>query len=276
MPYIQTSDSTQLYYREWGTGAPVLFVSAWGFSGAMWEYQMLYLSAHGLRCIAFDRRGHGRSDDPGRGYDIDQLSEDLAEVIAQLDLRDLTLVGNSMGCGEIVHYLARHDTSRIARVVLVSGITLGMLKSADNPQGFPREASEFAIARMQLDRPAYMTDGAIKYFGLGSTWPGPPQLSAEMVQWAIRLILECSPKATIECFRTSAQTDFLPDLPSCTVPTLILHGENDQIAPLNLSGRRTAQGIAGSELKIYPGGSHGMFLTHKERLNEDLLTFIQG
>jgi pimeloyl-ACP methyl ester carboxylesterase len=276
MPYIQTSDSTQLYYREWGTGTPVLFVSAWAFSGAMWEYQMLHLSEHGLRCIAFDRRGHGRSDDPGRGYDIDRLSDDLAEVIAQLDLHDLTLVGNSMGCGEIVHYLARHDTSRVARVVLVSGITPGTLKSAENPQGFPKEASEYAISRMQQDRPLYMADGAIKYFGLGSTWPGPSLLSSEMVQWAIRLILECSPKATIECFRVSAQTNFLPDLPACTVPTLILHGENDQIAPLELCGRRTAQGIAGSELKTYPGGGHGMFLTHRERLNEDLLAFIQS
>ena len=153
MPYIQTKDSTQLYYRDWGTGDPVLFVSAWAFSGAMWEYQMLYLSEHGLRCIAFDRRGHGRSDDPGHNYDIDTLADDLAEVIAHLDLHDLTLVGNSMGCGEIVHYLARHGSDRIARVALVSGITPGILRSADNPQGFPRKASEFAIARMQQDRP---------------------------------------------------------------------------------------------------------------------------
>jgi pimeloyl-ACP methyl ester carboxylesterase len=276
MPYIQTSDSTQLYYRDWGTGAPVLFVSAWAFSGAMWEYQMLHLCEHGLRCIAFDRRGHGRSDDPGRGYAIDRLSDDLAEVIDQLDLRDLTLVGNSMGCGEIVHYLARHGTSRIARVALVSGITPGLLRSADNPQGLPVEASEFAIGRMRQDRPLYMTDGAIKYFGLGSTWPAPPLLSSEMVQWAIRLILECSPKASIECFRISAQVNFLPDLPACTVPTLILHGDSDLIAPLNLTGRRTAQSIAGSDLKIYSGGGHGMFLTHKELLNEDLLTFVQG
>ncbi|MBO0783021.1 MAG: alpha/beta hydrolase [Ktedonobacteraceae bacterium] len=276
MPYIQSNDHTQIYYRDWGTGAPVLFVSAWAFSGAMWEYQMLHLSEHGLRCIAFDRRGHGRSDDPGRGYDIDTLTDDLAEVIAQLDLRDLTLVGNSMGCGEIVHYLARHGTSRIARVALVSGVTPGVFKSADNPQGFPKEVSEFAIARMKEDRPRYMADGAIKYFNLGSTWPGPELLSSEMVQWAVRLILECTPKATIECFRVSAQTNFLSDLPACTVPTLVLHGDSDQIAPLDLCGRRAAQGIAGSELKIYPGGGHGMFLTHKERLNEDLLTFIQG
>ncbi|GCE06629.1 alpha/beta fold hydrolase [Dictyobacter aurantiacus] len=276
MPYIHTSDSTRLYYREWGMGTPVLFVSAWAFSGAMWEYQMLHLSERGLRCIAFDRRGHGRSDDPGRGFDIDRLSDDLAEVIEQLDLRDLTLVGNSMGCGEIVHYLARHGTSRIARVALVSGVTPGTLKSAENPQGLPKEAAEFAIMKMQQDRPLYMTDGAIKYFNLGSTWPAAPLLSSEMVQWAIRLILECSPKASIECFRISAQTNFLPDLRACTVPTLVLHGENDQIAPLDMCARRTVQGIVGSELKTYPGGGHGMFLTHKERLNEDLLTFIQG
>lgn len=275
MPYLQANDHTQLYYRDWGTGAPVLFVSAWAFSGAMWEYQMLHLSEHNLRCIAFDRRGHGRSDDPGRGFDSDTLADDLAAVITQLDLHNLTLVGNSMGCGEIVHYLARHGTDRVARVALVSGITPGLLKSADNPQGLPREASEFAITQMCQDRPLYMTHGAISYFSLGSTWPAPPLLSQEMVQWAIRLILECSPKASIECFRVSAQTNYLPDLPACTVPTLLLHGDDDRIAPLEMCGRRAAQAIAGSELKIYSGGGHGMFLTHKEQLNADLLAFIQ-
>lgn len=274
MPYIQTSDRTQLYYRDWGTGAPVLFVSAWAFGGAMWEYQMLHLSERGFRCIALDRRGHGRSDDPGRNYDIDSLTDDLAALIEELDLHDLTLVGNSMGCGEIVHYLACHGTRRVARVALISGIIPFMLKTEDNPQGLPPEAHLFAISMMQQDRPLYMMHGALKYFGLGSNWPAGPQLSDAMVQWAIRLILECSPKAAVECFRTIALVDFRPDLAACTVPTLILHGDNDQTAPLDLCARRAAQAIASSTLKVYPGGSHGMFLTHRERLNEDLLSFI--
>jgi pimeloyl-ACP methyl ester carboxylesterase len=277
MPYIKTNDHTTLYYRDWyGTGKPVVFVSAWSFGSAMWEYQMLALSEQGLRCIALDRRGHGRSDDPGQGYDIDTLSDDLASLLNQLDLHEVTLVGNSMGCLEILHYLARHGTSRIARVALVSGVTPYMCRSEDNPQGIPEEAIEFNISRVRQDRPLYMGTGAITYYSLGSAWPGPELLSPEMIQWSIRLILECSPKACIECQRTASTTDVRPDLPACTVPTLVLHGDNDHIAPLDLCGRRTTQGIVGSELKIYSGGGHGMFLTHRDHLNSDLLAFIKG
>lgn len=276
MPSIETNDHTTLYYRDWyGTGKPVVFVSAWSFSGSMWEYQMLALSERGLRCIALDRRGHGRSDDPGRNYDLDTLSNDLASLLNHLDLHEVTLVGNSMGCMEILHYLARHGTDRIARVALVSGVGPYMRKSEDNPDGIPGEALEWNASMIRQDRPLYMDSGAIKYFNLGSMWPGPELLSSAMVQWAVRIILECSPKASIECQLTSGTTDIRPDLSACTVPTLILHGDNDQIAPLDLCGRRYARGISGSELKIYPGGGHGMFLTHRDRLNSDLLAFIE-
>jgi non-heme chloroperoxidase len=276
MSFFETSDHTSLYYRDWGTGTSVVFLSAWAFSGAMWEYQMVPLAEHGLRCIAYDRRGHGRSDDPGRGYEFDTLADDLAALLRQLDLREVTLVGNSMGCAEIARYLSRHGTSRIARVVLTSTITPCILQSADNPEGVPKSYLDAHIVQLSADRPLYMTSGAIKYFGLGSSWPGPEVLSSEMVQWLIRLILQCSPKATIECRRAVNETDFRPDMRSFTVPTLLIHGDNDQTAPLDLCGRRTAQAIPESEFTVYTGAAHGLFLTHKDRLNADLLAFIQG
>ncbi len=276
MPFIETNDHTSLYYRDWGTGTPVVFVNSAVLSGAMWEYQMVPLSEHGLRCIAYDRRGHGRSDDPGRGYDFDTLADDLAQLLVQLDLHEIALVGQSMGCAEIARYLSRHGTSRIARVVLISPITPFLLRTEDNPEGAPRAVFDAHLAAQLKDRPFYnSTDAAIKYFGLGSKWPEPEVVSSEMIQWLTRLILETSPKANIECFRAFWETDFRPDMRSFTVPTLIIHGENDQNAPL-ICGRRTAQAISGSQLKVYEDAAHGLFLTHKDRLNEDLLAFIQG
>ncbi len=275
MPFFKASDQTSLYYREWGSGTPVVFVSAWAFSGAIWEYQMTLLSSQGLRCIAFDRRGHGRSDDPGHGYVFDTLADDLAALLTHLDLQDVTLVGNSMGCAEIARYLARHGTSRIARTVLTSPITPFLLQTADNPDGVPQSYVDAHQAALHKDRVLYFTDGAIKYFGLGSTWPLPPIFSSEMVQWVVRLILESSPQAIIECQRSLQETDFRPDMRAFTVPTLVIHGDKDQSAPLDFCGRRTAQAISGSHFKVYEGAAHGLFLTHKERLNEDLLRFIQ-
>lgn len=276
MPFFETNDHTNLYYRDWGRGIPVVFVSAWALSGTMWEYQMVPLSDQGLRCIAYDRRGHGRSDDPGSGYQYDTLSDDLAALLVHLDLKGVTLVGNSIGCCEIVRYLSCHGTDRIARVVLTSTRTPFLLRTEDNPEGVPKSFFDQAISALMTDRPQYMASGAIKYFGLGSMWPGAEVLSSAMVQWVVQLILESSPKAILECMRATNETDFRPDLPACTVPTLIIHGDKDQGAPLDLCGRRTAQAIQGSQLKVYEGAAHGLFLTHRDRLTRDLLDFIRG
>jgi non-heme chloroperoxidase len=276
MPFIETNDQTRIFYRDWGTGIPVVFVSAWALSGAMWEYQMLPLCEQGLRCIASDRRGHGRSDDPGSGYLFDTLADDLAALLAHLDLSGVTLVGNSMGCGEIVRYLSRYSTDRIARVVLTSTVTPFLLRTEDNPEGAPKSFLDQTTSALTADRPHFMASGAIKYFGLGSTWPGAEVVSSEMVQWMVQLILESSPKAILECRRAINETDFRPDLPACTVPTLLIHGEQDQTAPLNLCGRRTAQAIQGSQFKVYERAAHGLFLTERDRLTADLLTFIRG
>src|SRR5215469_13477957 len=258
MPFIETSDHVDLYYWDWGTGKPVVFVSAWALSSAMWEYQAVPLSERNLRCITYDRRGHGRSDDPGRGYTFDRLADDLAELLVQLDLHEITLVGHSMGSGEVARYLSRHGTSRIARVVLVSPITPFLLRTEDNPQGAPKAFLDAHITALLTDRPHYATDGVIKFFSLGSMWPRPEVVSSELVQWGIRLLLETSPKATVECRRIIGETDFRPDMAAFTIPTLIIHGNNDQTAPLDLCGRRTAGLIPGSELKVYEGASHGL------------------
>jgi non-heme chloroperoxidase len=276
MPFFETNDHTSLYYRDWGTGSLVVFVSAWALSGAMWEYQMVPLSEQGLRCIAYDRRGHGRSDDPGCGYEFDTLADDLAALLAHLDLKRVTLVGNSIGCCEIVRYLSRYGTDRIARVVLTSTRTPFLTRTEENPEGVPKSFFDQAISVFTTDRPQYMKSGAIKYFGLGSTWPGTEVLSSAIVQWVIRLILESSPKAILEIIRATNETDFRPDLSACTVPTLVIHGDKDQGAPLELCGLRTAQAIPGSQLKVYEGAAHGLFLTHRDRLTSDLLNFIRG
>src|SRR5579859_4220601 len=171
MPFFETHDQTSLYYRDWGTGTPIVFLGGIAFSGAMWEYQMVPLSNQGLRCIAYDRRGHGRSDDPGRGYDFDTLSDDIAALLAHLDLKEVTLVGNSTGCCEVIRYLSRHGTDRIARVVLTSTRTPFLTKTEDNPEGVPKVFLDQANVMLTTDRPLYMENGTIKYFGLGSKWP---------------------------------------------------------------------------------------------------------
>jgi non-heme chloroperoxidase len=276
MPFFTTSDHTSLYYRDWGMGAPVVFVNSAVLSGAMWEYQMLPLSDQDLRCIAYDRRGHGRSDDPGRGYDMDTLADDLAQLLVHLDLHEVTLVGQSMGSAEIARYLSRHGTNRIARVALISPITPCLLQTEDNPEGAPRSVFETHLSAQLTDRPHYNRDAAVSdYFGLGSRWPEPELVSSEMRQWLIQLILETSPKANIECFRSFWLDDFRPDMPAFTIPTLIIHGDNDRNAPL-LCAQRTARAIAGSQLKIYEGAAHGLYLTHKDLLNSDLLAFIRS
>lgn len=240
----------------------------------MWEYQMLPLSEQGMRCIALDRRGHGRSDDPGRGYDFDTLADDVAALLQHLDLHAVTLVGHSMGCCELVRYLSRYGTERVERAVLVSAITPYRLQTSDNPDGVPLAAIDVLNGSLLSDRPRYFADGAITFFGLGSTWPQPPVVSPELVQWLVNLGLHASPKALRECQRSSITTDFRPDMRACLVPTLVIHGDKDTSAPLERCGRRTAQMIEDSELRVYGGAAHGLFLTEKERLTHDLATFI--
>jgi pimeloyl-ACP methyl ester carboxylesterase len=269
-PFVETRDGTRLFHLDWGTGKPVVFLHAWGLNADLWGYQMTELVERGLRCVAYDRRGHGRSSDPGRGYDFDTLADDLATVLDRLDLRDVTLVGHSMGGGEIARYLSRHGTKRVSRAVLTSAITPIVGRLPDYPQGNDPKASEALIAALKHDRPATFAGGVALFTGPDAT------VSPAMSQWVVNQFLRCSPKAAIDCTRAIAKADFRPDMRAFTIPTLVIHGDADQINPLDKTGRPTAEAIRGSELKIYEGGPHGLTITHKDRFTQDVLAFVRG
>lgn len=266
--FIQADDRTNLYYRDWGSGKPVLFVHSWGFNADLWQYQMIDLTGHGLRCIAFDRRGHGRSSDPGRGYTCDRLADDLAEVIEQLDLRDLALVGHSMGCAEIVRYLARHGADRISRLAWVAPSLPFRLKTHDNPDGVDKGVVDDLCARLTSDLPRWLAENARPFFTEETSYP--------MAEWGVNVILQSSLKALVDCVRVAFETDLRADLPNIALPTLIVHGDKDASAPLDQTGRKTAQMITGSRLIVYEGAPHGLMLTHMRRLNADLLDFLRS
>src|SRR5215475_2928534 len=267
-PFIVTRDGANLFYKDWGKGEPVLFVHSWALNSDMWQYQMIHLAGQGLRCVAYDSRGHGRSSDPGQGYDYDTLADDLAAVIEQLNLREVTLVGHSMGGGEVVRYLSRHGARRITRAVLVAPSTPFILKTADNPDGVDRSVFEQLRATWSKDFPKWLADNARPFF--------TPETSPEMIQWGIRMCLQASMKALIDCNRTDTETDFRAELPRITTPTLIIHGDKDVSTPLEMTGRKTARLIPGSRLEVYEGAPHGLMFTHMDRFNRDLLAFING
>jgi non-heme chloroperoxidase len=266
--FIEASDGVGLFHRDWGTGRPIVFLAPWGLHSDWWEYQMAYLTGQGLRCIAYDRRGHGRSAEPGGGYEFDTLADDLNAVIEQLDLRNVTLVGQSMGCGEIVRYLSRHRARRIARIVMVAPITPLILKTADNPDGMESSYLEKVREALSRDRPYVIAGAAPGFFGAPKN-----SVSAEMMEWWTNMLLQCSLKVLLDLQRVFTQTDFRSELRTISVPTLIIHGDRDTSTPIDLTGRKTASLIPGSELKVYEDAAHGLPITHMDRLNRDLHAF---
>ncbi|MBC7977325.1 MAG: alpha/beta hydrolase [Myxococcales bacterium] len=266
--FVETRDGARLFHLDWGHGKPVVFLHAWALNADLWEYQMTELADRGLRAIAYDRRGHGRSSDPGRGYDFDRLADDLATVLDTLDLHEVTLVGHSMGSGEIARYLTRHGGRRIARTVLVSAITPLVARRPDYPQGTDPRAYEAIIAALKADRPAALTGGV----GL---FTGSRTVSPAMTQWLADQFLRSSASAVIGCMRAIAAADFRADLRAFTMPTLIVHGDADLLNPIDLTGRPTASAIPGSRLEIYAGGPHGLPLTDKERFTQELFAFTR-
>jgi len=257
--YIETLEAS-LFVNDWGTGEPVVFSHAWGLNADIWEYQLTELADQGLRCIAYDRRGHGRSSDPGRGYDYDTLSDDLATVIETLDLTDVTLVGFSMGSGEVARYLSRHGSSRIARTVLIGAVS---------PK--PDDAMfETFIAALKKDRPAFLAAGVPMFTGIEAT------VSPAMSQWILSQFLRASPRAMIECMRAISKSDLHADFAAFKLPTLVVHGGSDQVSPFEKTGKLTAAAIRHCELHLYENAPHGLVITHKERLIRDLLAFVKG
>ncbi len=269
--FVRADDGTALFYQDWGSGRPLVFVAPWGLNSQWWEYQLAALASPDVRCIALDRRGHGRSDQPGRGYDFDTLATDLARLIDQLDLRNATLVGHSMGCAEVVRYLSRDRGGRVTRAVLVATITPLIVRTSDNPDGVERVALERGRAAFRKDRALQIGNGAAGFFGA----PKNPVSQATMDWWTRMMVDQCSLKTMLDLHVQFTETDFAPDLRRVTVPTLLIHGDSDTSARLDLTGRKSARLVPGSELRVYEGAAHGLPVTHAERLNADLLAFTQ-
>jgi len=272
MPFIETQDKTTLFYNDWGSGRPVVLIHGWPLDSDMWEYQSVFLASQGLRVIAYDRRGFGRSSQPWNGYDYDTLADDLKAVLDKLDLQDVTLVGFSMGGGEVARYMGRHGEARVARAVLVSAVTPYLLQTADNPDGVPRGTFDEMAAGLKKDRPHFLATFGKQFFGAGLL---NFTVTSEILQWASMMALLGSPRATIECVRAFSETDFRGDMGAFKVPTLIIHGESDATVPADKSGRVAAAMIQGAELKIYAGAPHALMFTEKDRLNQDLLGFVR-
>ncbi|EPH39681.1 putative Arylesterase [Streptomyces aurantiacus JA 4570] len=266
-------DGTQLYYEDWGAGRPVVLLSSATMNSRMWEFQAPFLAARGLRCVLPDRRGFGRSERPWDGYDYDTLADDLACLLEHLQLREATLVGYAMGGGEAVRYLARHGSHRVARLALVCSTTPYLLRAPDNPEGIEAAVLEEAVAAMTSDRAGYMAQCAVPFFGGPGAAPHSLTLSPHLVDFLTRQALDGSLRASVEITRTLFTQDLRQDLCDVDVPTLIVHGDQDPTAPLELCAHRSACLIPGSRTVVYEGGSHGLFATHADRLNTELLTF---
>ncbi|MEV7715792.1 alpha/beta hydrolase [Streptomyces sp. NPDC088184] len=270
MPYFEGADGTSLFYTDWGQGKPVVFVTGAWLSSSAWEFQMLPLSEKGLRCVAYDKRGHGRSDWVGHGYDYDTLADDLAALLDHLDLRDVTLVAHSMGGGEAIRYLTRHGNDRVSRIVLIAVTAPLAIRTPDNPEGIEQSSLEAGLAIRTSDRPRWMAQNTQAFFAthLGN------EVSSELMEWTVQRCLDCSAKAAVEVVRIGACTDLRGESAALRVPTLIIHGDADASAPVHLCGRRMAELVPGNVYKEYPRAGHGIFITHAVQLNQDLIDFI--
>ena len=264
---IVTGDGTRLFYNDWGAGRPVVLLAGRAQTSDTWHYHMLRLVRHGFRALAYDRRGHGRSDQPATGYDYDTLADDLASVIDQLDLHDVILVGHSMGGGEIVRYVSRHGAERVGGVILVSSTTPFMKQTADNPDGVPVEVADAVRAAIATDFPGWCADIADDYFA--------PETSRAMKEWSASLALQTSLLACIELDHTFSDADFRSELAALTVPAAVIHGGADIFVPADLCAHRTAALLPHASLHIYDDAPHGLPLTHIERLSSDVISFAQ-
>ena len=264
--FVDANDGTRLFVRSWGNGAPIVLVHSWALNSDMWQYQTVELAAHGYRCVAYDRRGHGRSDVPPQGYDFDTLADDLSAVVESCDLANATLVAHSMGAGEVVRYLTRHGAKRVARVVLLAPTTPCILHRDDNPDGVPAQAFEALRALWRADFPKWVVDNTPPFF--------TKDTSPAMMQWGTNMMLQASLPVALECNRSMVDADFRADLRQVTGPTLVLHGDADASAPLALTGAKTAALIPGCRLEVYAGAPHGLFLTHMARVGADIRDFI--
>lgn len=272
MPYVKTRDGTDIYVKDWGEGRPVVLIHGWPLSSDSWDPQMKALADAGFRAIAYDRRGFGRSGQPWHGYDYDTLTDDLADVIQAAGVgSDLTLVGFSMGGGEVARYMSRYDGKGVVAAGLISSVVPYMLQTEDNPDGVPEETLQQIADGIAKDRPEFFRNFFKDFFGVGYiTSP----VSDATLDWAWRMAMQAGLQPTLKCAESFGHTDFRGDLPAFRVPTLVLHGTADKTVPIDASGRQAARGIANAQLVEYDGAPHGLFATEGERLTRDLLTFL--
>jgi non-heme chloroperoxidase len=272
MSTITTKDGTQIYYKDWGEGPAVVFSHGWPLNADAWDGQMLFLTQNGFRTVAHDRRGHGRSSQPSNGNDMDTYADDLAAVIEDLDLHDVTLVGHSTGGGEVARYIGRHGTSRVAKAVLIAAVPPLLLKTPANPEGLPIELFDGLRAALFKDRAQFYKDFAIQFYGANR--PGAKVSQGILDQfwtWSMQAGLLNS----YDCIKAFSETDFTEDLKQIDVPTLVLHGEDDQIVPIKDSAMKSARLIKGSKDVYYPGAPHGLTSTLQDQVNAELLRFLR-
>jgi non-heme chloroperoxidase len=272
MPFISTKDDTEIYYKDWGTGQPVVFSHGWPLNADAWDPQVRMMAENGFRAIAHDRRGHGRSGQPWDGNDLDTYADDLAQLIEALDLRDVILVGHSTGGGEVTRYIGRHGTTNVAKAVLVDAVPPGLLKTPKNPDGLPLQEFDQIRAGLLANASQFWRDFSALFYGANR--PGA-KVSQGVLDAFWLLCMQCGLVAAHDCIKAFSESDFTEDLKKFDIPTLIIHGDDDQVVPIAVGGNRAAKMLTDATYKVYKGAPHGLTTTHQAQFNADLLEFVR-
>jgi non-heme chloroperoxidase len=273
MPYLMTQDDAEIFYTDWGTGSPVVLIHGWPVNSDMWEQQATFLAEHGVRVIKYDRRGFGRSEQTWDGYDYDTMASDLNDLMEELDLTGATLVGFSMGGGEVVRYLSGYGARRVAKAVLVSAVPPYLLKTEDNPEGVDHSVFDDIEQQIRKDRPTFLAEFGKRFYGRTAL---KHTVSEEVLEWNQEMALTGSKRSTLAAAKAWSTTDFREEMKDISIPVLVIHGDSDATVPIEVSGARSVKVLPNATLSVYEGAPHGLFITHADKLNAELLQFIGG